>query len=192
MQPSLGPQREVSIWGVKQAATLIVAGQMFRQRCNLLQLLDLPTPAPSHIITPTQSLFSHTFSLPHFLRTFFPSPVSYASPLRIWLIVWKFDARQKQGKNKGENVDKRKKAGGEGWTKHMRHQTNAHPLIFHSNWNIHMYCRAETFHQSFEGWGTWGKGLRGGLGIPLQWVSTLKCQPDVARQGRRQIPRSSN
>jgi len=25
-------------------------------------------------------------------------------------------------KTKGENVDKRKKAGGERWTKHMRHQ----------------------------------------------------------------------
>lgn len=194
MQPSLGPQRELSIWGVKQAATLIVAGQMLQQRCNLLQLLDLPTPPPSHILTPTQSFLSHTFSLPHFLQTF--SSVSHLihkpSPhlincMKIWC-----ETKTRKNKNKGENVDKRKKAGREGWTKHMRHQTNAHPLIFHSNWNIHMYCRAETFHQSFEGWGTWGKGLRGGLGIPLQWVSTLKCQPDVARQGRRQIPRSSN
>jgi len=34
---------------------------------------------------------------------------------------------------------------------------------FNSNWNIHMYCRGETFHQSFEGWGTWGKGPREGV-----------------------------
>lgn len=159
MQPSLGPQREVSIWGVKQAATLIVAGQMFRQRCNLLQLLDFSTPPPSHIIMPTQS-----FPLTHFLflaftffRRFPSSSNSYASPLGVWLIVWKFDA-EKHEKNKGEIVDKRKKAWWRGWTKHAQHQTNAWRLIFHSNWNIHMYCRAETFYQSFEGWGTWGKG----------------------------------
>ncbi len=158
---------------------------MFRQRCNLLQLLDLPTPPRSHIITLTQSFFlAHFFLCLTFFQHF---PISHL--ICIWLIVWKFDARQK---NKGENEDKRKKAGGEGWTKHMQHQTNANPLIFHSNWNIHMYCRAETFHPSFERWGTWGKGPRGGLGIPLQWVSTLKCQPDVARQSRRQMPRSSN
>ncbi len=170
--------------GRKQAATLIVAGQMFRQRCNLLTAVR-----PSH---PTTFTYYHTntiFFLSHVFSSSLssnisPSPISYAGPLRIWLIVWKFDARQKQEKKQQRwECRQKKESRRRGVNKHMRHQTNANPLIFHSNWNIHMYCRAETFHQSFERWGTWGKGPRGGPGIPLQWVSTLKCQPDCGTTG---------